>query len=73
MAAADLSWVNPFVTATQMNCMTNLTRTGVLSMQNRKPFRTARQKEEAQRTATKRSDGAWRSDAPVSYHPAPRG
>lgn len=47
---------------------TNYTRTGKLDMLNRKPFRTAAQKAEARRTATKGADGAWRSSAPVSYH-----
>lgn len=37
-------------------------------MTNRKPFRTQEQKELARKTAKKGEDGAWRSNAPVSYH-----
>lgn len=37
-------------------------------MTNRKPYRTKAQKAEAKRTATKRSDGTFRSPAPVSCH-----
>lgn len=44
-----------------------------LMLQNKKPFRNKAQKESARRSASIRSDGAWRSDAPVSFHPAPRG
>lgn len=40
---------------------------------NGKPFRTKHQKTVARNTAEKRADGAWRSNAPVSYHPTPRG
>ena len=52
---------------------TQFTLTGVLSLHNRKPYRTASQKEEARRTAYKGKDGAWHSPAPVSYHSAPKG
>lgn len=51
---------------------TQFTRTGKLNMQNRKPFRTDAQKHEAQRTAEKGNDGVYRSNAPVSYHRAPK-
>lgn len=50
---------NPYVTS--------FTRTGKLDMTNRKPFRTASQKAEAQRTAVK-VNGTYVSSAPVSYH-----
>ena len=46
---------------------TGLTRTGKINMLNRKPYRTASQKDEARRTATK-VDGAYFSKAPVTYH-----
>lgn len=52
---------------------TNYSRTGKLSLHNRKPYRTKAQKLVAQKTAGKCSDGAFRSNAPVSFHPAPRG
>lgn len=42
-------------------------------LHNRKPFRTKSQKAAAREDATVRGDGAYRSSAPVSYHPAPRG
>jgi hypothetical protein len=35
---------------------------------NYKPFRTKEQKKLARETAVKCKDGAWRSNAPVSYH-----
>lgn len=57
---------NPMAHATQY------TRTGKVSMHNRKPYRNERQKELARRTAEQCDDGAYRSDAPVSYHTAPR-
>lgn len=37
-------------------------------MTNRKPYRTKAQKQLARKTAEKRSDGAYRSTAPKSYH-----
>ena len=40
-------------------------------MFNRKPYRTKAQKAEARRTARKRADGAWRSDAPFCLHGEP--
>lgn len=49
---------------------TNFTRTGKVSMHNRKPYRTDAQKAEARRVARKCDDGTWRSVAPVSYHRA---
>lgn len=42
------------------------------NMWNRKPFRTQRQKIAALGSAVKCNDGAWRSTAMVSIHPAPR-
>lgn len=36
---------------------------------NRKPYRTKAQKEKARKDAVKDFDGAWRSNAPRSYHP----
>ena len=44
-----------------------------IEMWNRKPYRTAAQKRLARQTAEKRKDGAWRSTAPVSIHPQPKG
>ncbi len=38
------------------------------STANRKPYRTKAQKKLAKERATKREDGAWRCDVPVSYH-----
>lgn len=65
------------------NCATKLTReiwegkkNPSINMWNGKPFRTKRNKALAREHATKRADGAWRvslADAPVSYHPTPRG
>ena len=51
---------------------TQFTRTGKLNMTNRKPYRTASQKETARRMARKCEDGAYRSPAPLSFHSAPR-
>jgi hypothetical protein len=51
---------------------TQYTRTGKLNMQNRKPYRTASQKEVAQRMAYKGEDGTYHSSAPVSFHGAYR-
>lgn len=48
--------------------VTQFTKTGNLNMVNRKPFRTKFQKKMARETAYKAKDGAWRSDADVSYH-----
>lgn len=42
------------------------------NMHNAKPFRTKAQKAKARETAHLCDDGAYRSSAPVSYHPAPR-
>lgn len=39
---------------------------------NGKPYRTKAQKAEARSRASKRDDGAYRSLAPVSWHPIPR-
>jgi hypothetical protein len=44
-------------------------RTGQVDMKNRKPFRTKVQKAMARESARKCDDGAYRSSAPVSYHP----
>lgn len=57
---------NPMAYATQY------TRTGKLNMQNRKPYRTASQQALAKNTASKDTDGVFRSVAPVSFHAAPR-
>ncbi|MER9697624.1 hypothetical protein [Mesorhizobium sp. M0146] len=57
---------NPMAFATQY------TRTGKPNVQNLKPYRTERQKEVARQTAKKCDDGAYRSNAPVSYHGAPK-
>lgn len=51
---------------------TAYTRTGKLNMQNRKPYRTAGQKDAARQTA-RLVDGRYVSGAPVSIHSAPRG
>jgi hypothetical protein len=56
------------LTATQIACKTDLTRTGKMNMKNRKPFRTAAQKKLAKDTAYKADNGSWRSTAPVSYN-----
>ena len=48
--------------------MTDLTRLGTMNMKNRKPYRTASQKAAARSNAVRCEDGAWRSNAPVSYH-----
>lgn len=50
---------------------TAYTRTGKLNMQNRKPYRTASQRQEARRTASL-VNGRYVSGAPVSFNPAPR-
>lgn len=50
---------------------TKITREGLAAgpdMTNRKPYRTKAQKRLARETASKRGDGAYRSNAPVSYH-----
>lgn len=48
---------------------TALTRTGKLNMHNRKPFRTAAQRQEARQTA-RIVDGRYVSSAHVSMHSA---
>ena len=45
----------------------------LMGLYNGKPYRTAAQKKRAKETAWKHPDGAWRSNAPVSYHPRPKG
>ncbi|MFC5584478.1 hypothetical protein ACFPOD_05100 [Nitratireductor kimnyeongensis] len=52
---------------------TKMTRTGERDMSNRKPYRTAKQKAEAKRTAVRGEDGVYRSGAPVSFHRGGRG
>ena len=47
---------------------TSFTKTGTLNMKNRKPYRTASQKELAKQKSRKCEDGAYRSTAPVTYH-----
>lgn len=42
------------------------------NMWNGKPYRTKAQKAEARSDAEKCSDGAFRSNASVSWHPVPR-
>jgi hypothetical protein len=42
------------------------------NMWNGKPYRTRAQKIDARREARKCKDGAYRSAAPVSWHPVPR-
>lgn len=39
---------------------------------NRKPYRSKALKAQARREAVKCDDGAWRTDTPVLWHPAPR-
>lgn len=51
---------------------TQYTRTGTRDMANRKPYRTAAQKEEARRTA-RLVDGRYVSGSPVSYSRQKRG
>lgn len=55
------------LTPIQIVCQTQLTKKGERNMKNRKPFRTAAQKREAQRNAWK-IDGRWVSSANVSFH-----
>lgn len=55
------------LTQTQISCMTSFTRDGTVDMKNKKPYRTPKQKIEAQSSA-KKSQGRWISSAPVSYH-----
>lgn len=43
------------------------------NMWNGKPYRTAAQKRDARREAYRGNDGTFHSDAPVSWHPVPRG
>ena len=43
------------------------------SMDNMKPYRTKKQKEEAREKAFKGKDGAWHSSADVSFHGAGSG
>ncbi len=38
------------------------------NLYNGKPYRTKEQKALARKTARKDKDGAWRSDAPLSWH-----
>lgn len=52
---------------------TQFTRTGKINMVNGKPYRTASQKTEAGRNASRRDDGTYRSAAPVSYHRKAKG
>lgn len=47
---------------------TSYTRTGVLDMKNRKPYRTPAQKALARELAEKTKNGSYTSRAPVSYH-----
>jgi len=53
---------------------TKITREGgnTPSFHNRKPYRSKVLKRMARDTARVGDDGAWRSTAPVLYHPAPR-
>lgn len=64
MAKHASNHAHPYATA--------FTRTGKLNMHNRKPYRTAAQRQEARRTATM-VDGRHVSNAPVSFHRAPKG
>ncbi|MCH6205270.1 MULTISPECIES: hypothetical protein [Brucella] len=50
---------------------TKYTRTGERDMTNRKPYRTAAQKAEA-RASARLIDGRYVSNAPVTYHRAPK-
>ena len=61
------------MTDTHLLYRTEYTKTGKLSLHNRKPYRTKAQKAEARRLAYRAKDGTWRSNAPFSCHPAPRG
>lgn len=51
---------------------TQFSRTGKLDLTNRKPYRPAVMKQRARETAVKCADGAYRSPAPVCYHPEVR-
>lgn len=55
---------------------TQFTREGTRNMHNRKPYRTKKQKAAMMNPSThhypkRGKDGAWRSLAPVTIHPAP--
>lgn len=62
-------YYHPQLTQTQILLQTKLTREGVRSMQNWKPYRTKAQKAEARKAAWKTDGGYWVSGAPVSFHP----
>lgn len=64
MAKHASNHAHPYATA--------FTRTGKLNMHNRKPYRTAAQRQEARRTATM-VDGRYVSIAPVTFHRATKG
>lgn len=68
------------LTNIQLVCQTKLTReildgkkSPQRDMTNRKPYRTKAQKRIARENAYRAADGAWRTDAGVSFHPVPRG
>lgn len=42
------------------------------NMWNGKPYRTKAQKVEARKSAHRCADGAYRSAAPITFHPIPR-
>ena len=54
-------------TPAHLRHQTQLSRTGEMNMHNRKPFRTARQRELARKDA-RVVDGRFVSDVPVSMH-----
>ncbi len=56
------------LTPTQIQCLTKFSREGQIDMENKKPYRTKSQKENAKQQARKDDDGTYRSTAPVSYH-----
>lgn len=47
---------------------TQFTRTGVVDMANKKPYRTKANKQRAKDTAKMNKDGHFTSNVPVSYH-----
>ena len=55
---------------------TQISRAGIgkgPSLWNQKPYRTKEQKRLARNTAYKADDGTYRSNAPRSFHPKPKG
>lgn len=56
------------LTAIQIACQTQYTRTGERNMKNRKPYRSKALKEQAKKSATKTKGGFYTSPTKVLYH-----